>query len=338
MHMTPEISHSRKATEAKIPLRSILGEPEPLFRTRRAAIGYPHIYIMILSCVMWNMAFVAAYTGKSWHGSSVPPATISQPKAKTHVPMKATEAKDTIVTRTNEILIGLDQAEESAVPTFEIQSEKRSMGNKKGGAKTSTDNTDFELPLSLLGDDLAIIADTGCTIASSFDPLDFEGPIIPMYPVMRMQGIAETVEIRGRGTIEWTVIDDSGTSRVIRTPGYYLPDTHVRLFSPQAYMRDPTSSCDEFRLSAHAATLVWNSVSGLHTHTLTIPYDDTTTLPRMRAYRNLVNSAEALAAHFCSATDAYLYSVDRHETKLADKVSCTYTPTTDTCASTDKED
>ena len=46
--------------------------------------------------------------------------------------------------------------------------------------------------LSLLGEDalvIAVIADTGCTMASSFDPLDFEGPIIPIYPVTRMQGI-----------------------------------------------------------------------------------------------------------------------------------------------------
>jgi hypothetical protein len=33
-------------------------------------------------------------------------------------------------------------------------------------------------------------------------------------------------------------------------------------------------------------------------HTLTIPYDDATTLPFMRAYHNPVNSAEAVAASF----------------------------------------
>jgi hypothetical protein len=43
-------------------------------------------------------------------------------------------------------------------------------------------------------------------------------------------------------------------------------------------------TCDEFRLNAHAATLPWNSVL----HTLTIPYDDATTLPFMRTDRNPV--------------------------------------------------
>jgi hypothetical protein len=251
---------------------------------------------------------------------------------------------------------------------------RKSMRNKKGIAFTApaspttptttsndnhndNDNTDPELrsrlttmlenenePLSLLGDDLVIaivIADSGCTMASSFDPLDFEGPIIPLYPVTRLQGIvgSATVEIRGRGTIQWTVIDDSGTSRVIRTPGYYVPDMHVRLFSPQAYMRDPESACEEFRLSADAATLSWssdssrsgsNSDTDLRVHTLTIPYDDVTGLPRMRAYRNrnLTESTEVVAAgaSFLSATDAYLHSVEvdhAAEARLADRAAAT---------------
>jgi hypothetical protein len=293
----------------------------PPYQTR-ATIGYPRVY-MILSCVMWNMAFVAAYTGGSWHGCSVPPATISQPKTK--IPAKPPETQNTVVTRANEILLGVEQAE-SAVPTFAMMSEKRcrrrlrkSMWNKKGVAFAASaspttnkdgDNTDQNLrsrlttmlqrgPFSLLGDALPIIADTGCTKASSFDPLDFEGPIIPLPSGTRMQGIGATVDIKGQGTIKWTVIDDSGTSRVIRTPGYYVPDMQVRLLSPQAYMRDPTSSCDQFALNANSATLSWNN--GLHT--LTIPYDDATTLPFMRAYRDPAKSAEAVAAHF-SVTDA----------------------------------
>jgi hypothetical protein len=81
----------------------------------------------------------------------------------------------------------------------------------------------YDGPFSLLGDALPIIADTGCTMASSFDPLGFEGDIIPMASGTRMQGIGAAVTIQGRGAIKWTVIDDNGTSRVIRTPGYYVP-------------------------------------------------------------------------------------------------------------------
>jgi hypothetical protein len=379
MNMSTAISHSRDRTEANTAHWSILGEsePEPPYSYRtRTAIGYPYprVYVyMILSClcVIWNTAFVAAYTGGSWYGCSVPKTTHD-------VLVKPSKARDTVVKRqANTIFLGVDQAD-STVPTFIMKSEKRGrhrlrksmLWNKKGVAftasaspttmamttTTSNNNTDPELrsrlttmletnengPLSLLGEDalvIAIIADTGCTMASSFDPLDFEGPIIPIYPVTRMQGIerAATVEIRGRGTIQWTVIDDSGTSRVIRTPGYYVPDMHVRLLSPQAYMREPGSSCKEFRLSAHAATVSWSSDSSRNTsdsdlrvHTLTIPYDDATSLPYMRAYRNLTDSAEAVAvaagASFFSVTDAYLHSVKMYhadKARHADKVAYT---------------
>jgi hypothetical protein len=73
----------------------------------------------------------------------------------------------------------------------------------------------------------------------------------------------------------------------------------IRLLSPQAYMRDPTSTCTSFNIEPHAATLSWNSGR----HTLTIPYDDATTLPFMRTYRDPAKSAEAVAAQF-SVTDA----------------------------------
>jgi hypothetical protein len=56
------------------------------------------------------------------------------------------------------------------------------------------------------------------------DPDKDEGPI-PM--ASRMQGIWATVDIKGRGTVKWTVIDDSGTSRVIRSPEYYDPKLTV---------------------------------------------------------------------------------------------------------------
>jgi hypothetical protein len=349
-NMTPEVSHSRGRTKAKIvPLSSILGEPpepEPRYRTR-AAIGYSRVCVyMILSlCAIWDMAFVAAYTGGSWHGCAVPSVMIRQSKAPS-------DARDTVVTRrVNEIVL-------SALPTLAMKRGRHHLRNyiwnKKGIAfaapaspttTTSNYNTDPELrsrlakmlengSLHLLDENtLSVIADTGCTMASSFDPLDFEGPIIPIYPVTRMQGIiGATVEIRGRGTIKWTVIDDSGTSRVIRTPGYFVPDMHVRLLSPQAYLRDPESACDEFRLSAHAATLSWNSDSmsdsntELQEYTLTIPYDDITAIPCMRAYRNLKESVEAVAtgAGFFSATDAYLHSVEDHAEKrlLVDKIAC----------------
>jgi hypothetical protein len=42
------------------------------YRPPSLPIGYPRVY-MILSCIMWSMAFVATYTGISWGGAMSPP-------------------------------------------------------------------------------------------------------------------------------------------------------------------------------------------------------------------------------------------------------------------------
>ena len=124
-------------------------------------------------------------------------------------------------------------------------------------------------------DALSVIADTGCSKASTPDPDDFEGPILPMDNPLFMQGVGNTIEIKGQGTIKWTVINNDGKEQVIRTQGFFVPNMKFRLFSPQAYMNKKGSTCTEFSIKKEAATLIW----GGGKTALTVNYDERTALP-----------------------------------------------------------
>ena len=291
----------------------------------RPPTGYPRVY-MILSCVMWSMAFVASYTGASWKGKSQPPASLTN-RSTAKVPSKPPKLKvvptDT-EKRAIDILLAFEQAE-ARIPKFRLQSEKknrqrmhkamwannalRPMAFHGNTIVLTTTSAPLRAQLSkmlqetdatLLDIDSAIpiIADTGCSKASSFDPKDFEGPIRPMASPTLMQGIGTQIEVKGEGTIRWTIIDDDGATRDICTTGYLVPAMKFRLFSPQAYIKEK-EGCDEFSIKEGAAALIWNNGK----HRLTIKYDEVTTLPIFRAYQNVVASAETVAANL-SVMDA----------------------------------
>ena len=298
---------SRQQSEDKVTIH------KSKYRCPIPPIGYPRVY-MILSCVMWSMAFVATYTGISWRGATFPPKELTRSNQSAKAPAMPPEtAKATTMTRAIEILMSIEQAE-SAVPTFRIRSEKKSrqqlrktMWNKTGLAPlacttiVTTTNTSLRSQLSKLLEEtsyldteaaIPIIADTGCSKASSFDIHDFDGPILPMPNPTRMQGIGNTIEVQGHGTIQWTIIDDDGKPQQLRTKGLYVPAMKFRLFSPQAYVKEQHSNCDGFSLNKEAASLSWNG----GTSKFTIKYDRTTSLPVFRAYRDLIQSAERVAA------------------------------------------
>jgi hypothetical protein len=277
-------------------------------------IGYPRVY-MILSCIMWSMAFVAAYTGVSWRGATFPPKELTNVNRITKAPaMPPERSKVTTMTRAIEILMSIEQAE-SIVPTFRMRSEKKSrqllrkaMWSKHGIAPlacttlVNTTNNSLRTQLSKLLQEssyldteaaIPIIADTGCSKASTFDIHDFDGPVLPMPSPTRMQGIGNTIEVQGHGTIQWTVIDDDGKPQQIRTQGLYVPAMKFRLFSPQAYVKEPNSNCDGFRLNKDTASLSWNGGKSK----FTIKYDVNSSLPIFRAYRDLIQSAETVAAN-----------------------------------------
>jgi hypothetical protein len=75
---------------------------------------------------------------------------------------------------------------------------------------------------------------TGCSqsITNSLD--NFEEPPTKgdFVTVKTMTG---TTKIKAFGIVRWVVYDIDGTARLLRVPAYYIPDSDIRLMSPQSY-------------------------------------------------------------------------------------------------------
>ena len=95
--------------------------------------------------------------------------------------------------------------------------------------------------------DMSICFDTGCSMSSTFSIDDFEEP--PTKGNFgQLRTITNVVPIVAAGMIRWQVHDRNGNTVFIRVPGYYIPSSSQRLFSPQNYARyhqwqQPDSDC-----------------------------------------------------------------------------------------------
>ena len=80
---------------------------------------------------------------------------------------------------------------------------------------------------------------------------------------------------------------------------YYLSQLKTRLLSPQAFLKSNKSSLGSkacFSLYADRAAL---NLGGGERAEISIPYDSTTHLPILRAYRNALSTANALTLKGC---------------------------------------
>ena len=80
----------------------------------------------------------------------------------------------------------------------------------------------------------SICFDTGCSLASTFSLDDFESPPVK-GSFGQLRTINGIVPIEAAGIIRWTVTDVNGAEAIIRVPGYHIPTSTQRLFSPQNY-------------------------------------------------------------------------------------------------------
>ena len=79
--------------------------------------------------------------------------------------------------------------------------------------------------------------DTGASISLTPFKEDFVGEMeVPSEKEIR--GITSSSKIAGVGYVEWTIKDVFGHVCLIRTRAYHVPDSHIRLFSPQTYCKD----------------------------------------------------------------------------------------------------
>ena len=156
-----------------------------------------------------------------------------------------------------------------------------------------------DLPQAMLaeGDSFQLILDTGCTKTGTGFIEDFiPGTLHDLPSPVRMDGIAGGLTIKQVGTVRYEVLDNKSEVQVIETEAFYIPDLKCRLFSPQAYFEelyqkglDPHVQA-ELRVQHNCTTMMWANGAKL-----TVSYDQNTFLPRVRAYKNAVQTASALA-------------------------------------------
>lgn len=160
-----------------------------------------------------------------------------------------------------------------------------------------------DLPQGLLaaGDSLELIVDTGCTKTGTGYVEDFvPGTLKALDQPILMDGIAGGLEITKAGVVRYEVLDDTGELQVIEADAYYIPSLNCRLFSPQSYFRqlqkdgkDPGEKAG-LHVKHNGATMIWPNEARM-----SILYDRQTHLPRVRAYKNALKTADTLALTGC---------------------------------------
>ena len=85
-----------------------------------------------------------------------------------------------------------------------------------------------------------IVLDSGASFSISPFEADFDGPI-DSTAAKEMKGIADSLRIKGVGTVSWPIRDVFGRTRTVTTQAFYVPDADIRLFSPQHLFQEKQS-------------------------------------------------------------------------------------------------
>lgn len=120
--------------------------------------------------------------------------------------------------------------------------------------------------------DLPCVFDTGASLSVTPLMTDFVTPLEDPQ-ISDMKGLADTVKIKGKGTIEWTIRDVFGKTHTIRTEAYFIPQASIRLFSPQTYFQEAGGKC-EFDSNSLSFTMKDGNI-------LQFPYHPASNLPMM---------------------------------------------------------
>ena len=165
-----------------------------------------------------------------------------------------------------------------------------------------------DLPQGLLaaGDSLKLIVDTGCTKTETGYVEDFlPGTLKALEQPILIDGIAGGLKITKAGVVRYKVLDDAGELQVIEADAYYIPSLNCRLFSPQSYFRqlqhdgkDPDEKAG-LHVKHNGATMVWPNEAHM-----SILYDRQTHLPRVRAYKDALKTADVLALPGCVTVES----------------------------------
>lgn len=134
---------------------------------------------------------------------------------------------------------------------------------------------------------IPVVLDTGASIAVSPCRNDFVSPIEKLD--LELNGLDHSIKVVGTGWVEWHIRDYFGRVGLIRTKAYYVPSSHVRLFSPQSYFKEhkgnPSSKgkCEFDHSMLHLTTVKGQEMS--------FPFDSNNHLPYMLVDNNALTGS-----------------------------------------------
>ena len=79
-----------------------------------------------------------------------------------------------------------------------------------------------------------MIVDSGASLAISFEQSDFVGPIRPIFD-QHLGGLANSLKIKGIGTVHWKFRTYGGVMTVISS-AYYAPMAKARLIDLNVFL------------------------------------------------------------------------------------------------------
>ncbi|CAJ1961247.1 unnamed protein product [Cylindrotheca closterium] len=85
--------------------------------------------------------------------------------------------------------------------------------------------------------ELPIVIDTGASFSLTPNLEDFVTKPIACG-TKSLNGLSSITPVLGIGEVEWKIRDMHGTIKSIRVSAYYVPDTNIRLLSPQSYFQE----------------------------------------------------------------------------------------------------
>jgi hypothetical protein len=115
----------------------------------------------------------------------------------------------------------------------------------------------------LLDGALHVIVDTGCSTSASPCKEDFED-LSPLDRPVTLTGVAGESTVTQGGIIKYECINTKGEIVTVRTFGFYDPNLHVRLFSPQSCFFNRDNQDDRFTISWSKVFLEFDNGKGQH--------------------------------------------------------------------------
>ena len=133
------------------------------------------------------------------------------------------------------------------------------------------------------------VVDSGASKFATSDPMDFvEGTYEKDKAGTMMKGIAGGLQIVGRGTVRYEVMDHNGVIQIITGEGLHVEGLPCRLIPPQKAM--PTDDDGDFRINGQRAYFMFANTKGR----ASTPFDPSTGLPTIALMHDVNTAAKRL--------------------------------------------